>query len=165
MGLLGHVFGLVVGFGITQPRDEQSMRTTLAIDLPSAARFFSASKPRPLMMIGADTDIELGTVLAGDQALGPVMVDRSAGQFPDQNACFPDKFPERELHAGVLLFGRSLEFPMLKKLDDKLDPKAKGAKTPQADFDRNRDGLYGGLPKARDPDAPGPDAKQQHSSH
>ena len=26
--------------------------------------------------------------------------------------------------------------------------------TPQADFDRNRDGLYGGLPKARDPKAP-----------
>ena len=33
---------------------------------------------------------------------------------------------------------------MDKKTNDKLDPKAKGKKTPQADFDRNRDGLYGG---------------------
>jgi hypothetical protein len=42
---------------------------------------------------------------------------------------------------------------MDRKTDDKLDPKASGKKTPQADFDRNRDGLYGGLPKARDPKA------------
>ena len=53
---------------------------------------------------------------------------------------------------------------MDKKRDDKLDPKAKGAKTAQSDFDRNRDGLYGGLPKARDKDAPGPDVKQPHPS-
>jgi hypothetical protein len=53
---------------------------------------------------------------------------------------------------------------MTKKLDDKLDPKAKGKKTPQADFDRNRDGLYGGLPKARDSKAPGPVPKQPHPS-
>jgi hypothetical protein len=53
---------------------------------------------------------------------------------------------------------------MIKKLDDKLDPKAKGQKTPQADFDRNRDGLYGGLPKARDAKAPGPAPKQPHPS-
>ena len=43
---------------------------------------------------------------------------------------------------------------MDKKLDDQMDPKAKGKKTAQADFDRNRDGLYGGLPKARDKAAP-----------
>ena len=49
-----------------------------------------------------------------------------------------------------------------KKLDDKLDPKAKGRQTPQADFDRNRDGMYGGLPKARDAKAAGPDAKAPH---
>jgi hypothetical protein len=49
-----------------------------------------------------------------------------------------------------------------KRLDDKLDPKAKGKKTPRPDFDRNRDGLYGGLPKARDEDAPGPAAKEPH---
>ncbi len=53
---------------------------------------------------------------------------------------------------------------MDKKTDHKLAPKAKGKKTPQADFDRNRDGLYGGLPKARDKDAPGPSAKQPHPS-
>jgi hypothetical protein len=51
---------------------------------------------------------------------------------------------------------------MNNKLDDKLDPKAKEARTPQADFDRNRDGLYGGLLQARDKDAPGPNAKQPH---
>jgi len=39
---------------------------------------------------------------------------------------------------------------MDKKLDDKLDPKAKGKQTPKADFDRNREGLYGGLPESRD---------------
>lgn len=53
---------------------------------------------------------------------------------------------------------------MNKELDDKLDPKAKGAKTPQADFDRNRDGLYGGLPKARDERGPGPEPKTPHPS-
>lgn len=52
--------------------------------------------------------------------------------------------------------------PRDKKPDDKLDPKAKGKQTPQADFDRNRDGLYGGLPKARDAAAPGPRAKEPH---
>lgn len=51
---------------------------------------------------------------------------------------------------------------MKKKLDDRLDPKAKGKKTATSDFDRNRDGLYGGLPKARDKGAPGPAAKQPH---
>jgi len=49
-----------------------------------------------------------------------------------------------------------------KKQDDKLDPKAKGKKTPQADFDRNRDGLYGGLPEARDKPATGPASQQPH---
>jgi hypothetical protein len=56
------------------------------------------------------------------------------------------------------------EEAMEKKLDDKLDPKAKDAKTSQADFDRNRDGLYGGLPKARDQRAPGPEPKAPHPS-
>ena len=52
-----------------------------------------------------------------------------------------------------------------KKLDDGLDPKAEGQKTPAADFDRNRDGLYGGLPKARDDQAPGPKTKNPHPPH
>jgi hypothetical protein len=51
---------------------------------------------------------------------------------------------------------------MDKKIGDRLDPKAKGKKTPRADFDRNRDGLYGGLPKARSGKAPGPEPKQPH---
>ena len=38
-----------------------------------------------------------------------------------------------------------------KKIDDKLDPKAKGKETPRVDFDRNREGPYGGLPETRDP--------------
>jgi hypothetical protein len=53
---------------------------------------------------------------------------------------------------------------MGKSLDDRLDPKAKGKNTPKPDFDRNRDGLYGGLPKARDDKAPGPEANQPHPS-
>jgi hypothetical protein len=53
---------------------------------------------------------------------------------------------------------------MDRKTDDKLDPKARGKKTAQADFDRNRDGLYGGLPKGRDTRAPGPQPKQPHPS-
>jgi hypothetical protein len=57
---------------------------------------------------------------------------------------------------------RQQEISMDKSTDDKLDPKALGQKTPQSDFDRNRDGLYGGLPKARDGEAPGPDAKHPH---
>jgi hypothetical protein len=51
---------------------------------------------------------------------------------------------------------------MDKKTDDKLDPKARGHQTKDADFNRNRDGLYGGLPKARDSKAPGPKAKDPH---
>ena len=35
------------------------------------------------------------------------------------------------------------------KTDDWLDPKAEGKRTTKADFDRNRDGIYGGLPEAR----------------
>lgn len=53
---------------------------------------------------------------------------------------------------------------MDKDLDDKLDPKAKDKKTPRSDFDRNRDGLYGGLPKARRPDSPGPPPNEPHPS-
>jgi hypothetical protein len=53
------------------------------------------------------------------------------------------------------------EVIMGKKLEDRLDPKAKGKKTASADFDRNRDGLYGGLPKARDKAAPGPASKHR----
>jgi hypothetical protein len=57
---------------------------------------------------------------------------------------------------------REMAMTSSKKLGDELDPKAKGRKTSQADFDRNRDGMYGGLPKARDPHAPGPGAKKPH---
>jgi hypothetical protein len=32
----------------------------------------------------------------------------------------------------------------------------------KADFDRNRDGLYGGLPKTRDRGAPGPTPSDPH---
>ena len=34
--------------------------------------------------------------------------------------------------------------------------------TPKEDFDRNRDGLYGGLPKARDENAAGPKPNNPH---
>ena len=51
---------------------------------------------------------------------------------------------------------------MKKTTDDKLDPKAKGKGTPQADFDRNREGLYGGLPKARIKAGPRPGKHQPH---
>jgi hypothetical protein len=44
---------------------------------------------------------------------------------------------------------------MTQSTDDKLDPKAKGRQTSADDFNRNREGLYGGLPKARDDEAPG----------
>ena len=38
---------------------------------------------------------------------------------------------------------------MEKKKDDWLDSKALGTVSTQADFDRNRDGIYGGLPEIR----------------
>jgi len=72
------------------------------------------------------------------------------------------RFPELASSLAVLLAGISGRSRMNKNLDDKLDPKAKGKKTAQSDFDRNRDGLYGGLPKARDSSAPGPASKQPH---
>src|SRR5437667_1433296 len=51
---------------------------------------------------------------------------------------------------------------MAKSLDEKVIPPAKGKRTSKADFDRNRDGLYGGLPKARDSRAAGPQASEPH---
>ncbi|HEY3777495.1 MAG TPA: hypothetical protein VGL35_05515 [Rhizomicrobium sp.] len=51
---------------------------------------------------------------------------------------------------------------MKKHLDEKVIPPAAGKKTSKTDFDRNRDGLYGGLPKARDPEAAGPQANTPH---
>lgn len=44
---------------------------------------------------------------------------------------------------------------MAKDLDKEVIPPARGKRTATVDFDRNRDGLYGGLPKARDRTAPG----------
>lgn len=38
---------------------------------------------------------------------------------------------------------------MVERKKDWLDPKAEGKKTDDADFDRNRHGLYGGLPEVR----------------
>jgi len=37
--------------------------------------------------------------------------------------------------------------------------------TPKEDFDRNRDGLYGGLPKVRDENAEGPKPNKPHPAH
>lgn len=37
----------------------------------------------------------------------------------------------------------------MSELSDWLDPKARGEETAKADFERNRDGIYGGLPEAR----------------
>lgn len=51
---------------------------------------------------------------------------------------------------------------MDKSLKDKIAPKAQGKQTSREDFDRNRDGLYGGLPKTRDPAAPGPEPSKPH---
>jgi hypothetical protein len=44
---------------------------------------------------------------------------------------------------------------MAKDIDEKVIPPARGKQTRTADFDRNRDGLYGGLPKAWDEGASG----------
>ena len=52
---------------------------------------------------------------------------------------------------------------MAKQPIKKPETRAKG-RSAEADFDRNRDGLYGGLPKARDSKAPGPAPKQPHPS-
>lgn len=51
---------------------------------------------------------------------------------------------------------------MKKGLEEKVIPPAAGKQTGKTDFDRNRDGLYGGLPEARDPLASGPSANQPH---
>jgi hypothetical protein len=51
---------------------------------------------------------------------------------------------------------------MKKTPDERVIPPAAGKKTSQADFDRNRDGLYGELPKTRDPAAAGPCPKTPH---
>jgi hypothetical protein len=51
---------------------------------------------------------------------------------------------------------------MSKGIDEKVIPPAKGKRTSNADFDRNRDGLYGGLPKARDSTVAGARPKDPH---
>jgi hypothetical protein len=50
---------------------------------------------------------------------------------------------------------------MAKRPIKKPETSAKG-RSAEADFDRNRGGLYRGLPKARDPKAEGPAAKVPH---
>jgi hypothetical protein len=39
------------------------------------------------------------------------------------------------------------------EMGDLLDPKARGEESAKADFERNREGIYGGLPEARPPQA------------
>lgn len=51
---------------------------------------------------------------------------------------------------------------MAKDIDQKVIPPARGKQTRGADFDRNRDGLSGGLPKARDPAAAGAKPSTAH---
>jgi hypothetical protein len=51
---------------------------------------------------------------------------------------------------------------MAKDLDEKVIPPARGKQTKDSDFDRSRDGLYGGLPKARDEGAAGPQPNEPH---
>ena len=51
---------------------------------------------------------------------------------------------------------------MAKDLDEKVIPPARGKRTATVDFDRNRDGLYGGLPKARDRSAAGGKPNKPH---
>ena len=55
-----------------------------------------------------------------------------------------------------------MEKSVTEQVSEKVIPPARGKKMSQADFDRNRDGLYGGLPKARDPTAAGPAPNQPH---
>ncbi|MBV9550772.1 MAG: hypothetical protein JO256_13970 [Alphaproteobacteria bacterium] len=49
-------------------------------------------------------------------------------------------------------------------MDEKpINPKTgKEAKSDKADFDRNRDGLYGGLPKARQSGSSGPEVNKPY---
>src|SRR5258708_2546792 len=58
----------------------------------TAARSYSAPIPFSVMLLFEDPDIELGAIGARHHALGPVMIDRSAGKI-------------RELGAGVRDFG------------------------------------------------------------
>jgi len=51
---------------------------------------------------------------------------------------------------------------MGKDIDEKVIPPARGKQTRVSDFDRNRDGLYGGLPKARDRGASGAEPNAPH---
>lgn len=53
---------------------------------------------------------------------------------------------------------------MNKSVDDRLDPKATNSQSSKTDFDRNRDGVYGGLPKVRQDDAPGPEPESPEPS-
>ena len=50
---------------------------------------------------------------------------------------------------------------MDKITDDKIDPEAASWRRPQPDFDHNP-GLFSGLLKPRDPQSPGPEAKQPY---
>jgi hypothetical protein len=71
---------------------------------------------------------------------------------------------EHAVPPGVSLAtkGIAVKKPVTEQISEKVIPPARGKKTPQADFDRNRDGLYGGLPKARDRAAPGPLPDEPH---
>jgi hypothetical protein len=71
--------------------------------------------------------------------------------------------PGVEPHSVQTSFSHKLFWRLaMKKMDSDAVSKAAGEQSKQADFDRNRDGLYGGLPKARDPKADGSAAKAPH---
>lgn len=61
---------------------------------------------------------------------------------------------QRPLRALIALRHNG-KMPMAEDMDETVIPTARGKRTATADFDRNRDGLYGGLPKARDRSAAG----------
>src|SRR6185437_16507921 len=73
--------------GIAQAGSIKAMCAGGSVDLPDrGAPALGLYAVFGDVAVGADTRIELGAVRARRQALGPVMVDRAAGQFGEQGA-------------------------------------------------------------------------------
>src|SRR5450432_795702 len=73
--------------GIAYAAGENTMSARRSVDFPDRGpldlRLHSVFSD---VAVGADPDIELGSILAGQQTFGPMMVDRTAGQISELDA-------------------------------------------------------------------------------
>ena len=72
---------------IAHAAGEDAMRARRNVDLPDRGPLiFGSDSVFAYVAVGSDSDIELGAIRTGQQRLGPVMIDRSAGKIRELGA-------------------------------------------------------------------------------